>query len=60
MVEIKECLQKSDAREHEGRDPFATPLMYPAGIPFLDDEKERPIFSPFFPDEEGSAVQAPS
>jgi hypothetical protein len=60
MVEIKECLRKSYARKHEGRDQFATPLMYPAGIRFLDDEKERPILSPFFPDEEESAAQAPS
>ena len=60
MVEIKECLRKSYAREHKGRDPFVTALVYPAGIRFLDEEKQRPILSPFFPDEEGSAAQARS
>ena len=60
MEEIRKYLQASYAREHNGRDPFATPRSYPTGISFLDKEKEHPILFPIEPDEHEPGMQAPS
>ncbi len=60
MEEIRKYLQASYAREHNGRDPFATPRSYPTGISFLDKEKEHPILFPIEPDEHEPGMQTPS
>ena len=49
MVEIKNSLKRNHARDHEGADPFQSPLSYPAGVSWLDEKKESPILSPLAP-----------